>query len=103
MFTQSITRDERAVKAAALVASNAVALDADAGTATVRGARGAYTVDLRAATCTCPDFRFRGATCKHLRAARLAASQAAAAEAERAARAARWSKTLWPDYRGLEV
>lgn len=27
----------------------------------------AYLVDLRAGTCTCPDYRFRGNRCKHIR------------------------------------
>lgn len=30
-----------------------------------------YTVDLRRGTCTCPDYRFRGARCKHLRRAAI--------------------------------
>lgn len=40
-----------------------------------------YRVNLAAQTCTCPDFHFRGVTCKHMLAAQRAERKAHAAPA----------------------
>ena len=38
---------------------------------------GAYLVDVRAGTCTCPDYRFRGNRCKHIRRVEFATGERA--------------------------
>lgn len=42
-----------------------------------------YVVDLREETCTCPHFRYRGAKCKHIKAAEEAAKRIGSAIADK--------------------
>ena len=76
-YKQSQNRER---KAREIVAEGGVYTDGREGryyVASQNGA-GAYTVDAYAGTCECPDHEYRGAYCKHLRAAEIVEARDAA-------------------------
>lgn len=80
MSAFSIAQANRRSKAASIVAKRDVLLNSLAGTALVRSQSDpdvVYLVDLNFSACTCPDYQYRGATCKHILAARAELSRRA--------------------------